>query len=60
MRRKRDHMGLYIGVERKSGGLYWHNGYTKRLCLWFVAITYIPDFEFDKAVRAYIWQEKIK
>jgi hypothetical protein len=26
----------------KNGGFYIHSGYTKRICLWCVAITYFP------------------
>lgn len=51
-------MGLYIDVEKKSGGFYFRNGYTKRLYLGYLAITYIPNFQFDKAVKAYIEKNK--
>ena len=27
----------------KWGGFYWFNGYTKRLCLGWFAITFIPQ-----------------
>lgn len=53
-------MGLYVGIEKKSGGFYFKNGYMKRLCIGYLAITYIPDFQFDEAVKAYIKQEKRK
>lgn len=53
-------MGLYIGIEKKSGGFYFKNGYMKRLCIGCLAITYIPNFQFDKALKAYINQEKGK
>jgi hypothetical protein len=25
------------------GGFYWHKGYTKRVCIGWVSITFIPD-----------------
>lgn len=31
----------------KYGGFYFHRGYTKRLCLGFISITYMP-FEIDE------------
>ncbi len=27
----------------ENGGIYWYNGYSKRLCLYKLAITWIPD-----------------
>lgn len=36
------------------------NVYLKILCLCYLAIKYIPGFNFDKAVEAYINQEKRK
>ena len=34
------------------GGFYFHSGYTKRLCLGYLAITYFPK-EIDDIVENY-------
>lgn len=33
----------------KYGGFYYHNEYTKRICLGWIAITYIPQ-DFDDMI----------
>jgi hypothetical protein len=41
-------IALSIG---KYGGFYWNSGYTKRLCLGWVAFTYIPK-DLDEVLNA--------
>ena len=53
-----------VGVNRrgtlaiswgKYGGFYWHSKYTKRLCLGWIAFTYIP-LDIDDLLKQKIHQ----
>lgn len=35
--------GTFAIAWGRNGGFGWHNGYTKRLCLWRVAIYFFPE-----------------
>ena len=40
------------------GGFYVYTGYLKRICLGWLALTFVPDVELDDLMEAYIekWQ----
>jgi len=42
-------MSLIISIG-KYGGFYFFNGYTKRVCLGWIAVTYIPK-DIDKILN---------